>query len=282
MAVRHDHRIMGRLVKGAYWDTEIKRAQVESVDGFPVFTRKAATNVSYISNARKLLGMTDRTHPQFATHDAHTAAAAQHMGLDKETYEFQRLRSMGKMLHNAVLKNHKSRCRIYASLGAHNDLLAYLMRRLLENGAHSSCVNQIVAPKKSPPIRSAGMRRASPSFPAAPKSCGPEISRPLRANSIGFDLIQFSRSPRSRTPSAPVANATWTAKPLVAGGTAQKVQNPAGLDASPGTVHPAAPADVAKALDAAMPWDAPLVDRRKTLLRGPTSTKNIMARSVRC
>ncbi|MDC0136838.1 proline dehydrogenase family protein, partial [Sulfitobacter sp.] len=91
MAEEHDRRIMVRLVKGAYWDTEIKRAQVEGVDGFPVFTRKAATDVSYISNARKLLGMTDRIYPQFATHNAHTVAAVLHMGQDKELYEFQRL-----------------------------------------------------------------------------------------------------------------------------------------------------------------------------------------------
>ncbi|HCT33502.1 MAG TPA: bifunctional proline dehydrogenase/L-glutamate gamma-semialdehyde dehydrogenase, partial [Sulfitobacter sp.] len=91
MAIRHDRKIMVRLVKGAYWDTEIKRAQVKGVEGFPVFTQKAATDVSYIANARKLLNMTDRIYPQFATHNAHTVAAVLHMAEDKEKFEFQRL-----------------------------------------------------------------------------------------------------------------------------------------------------------------------------------------------
>ena len=103
MAQRHDRRIMVRLVKGAYWDTEIKRAQVEGVDGFPVFTQKAATDVSYIANARKLLDMTDRIYPQFATHNAQTVAAVLHMADDPESFEFQRLHGMGETLHNIVM-----------------------------------------------------------------------------------------------------------------------------------------------------------------------------------
>lgn len=146
LAVKLDRRIMVRLVKGAYWDTEIKRAQVLGLDGFPVFTRKASTDVSYIACARKMLGYADRIYPQFATHNAHTIAAVQVIAADEgnPAFEFQRLHGMGEVLHNAVMASHESRCRIYAPVGAHEDLLAYLVRRLLENGANSSFVNQIV------------------------------------------------------------------------------------------------------------------------------------------
>ena len=131
LATRLDRRIMVRLVKGAYWDTEIKRAQVMGLNGFPVFTHKQATDVSYIANARKLLSLTDRIYPQFATHNAHTVAAILDMAGDKDTFEFQRLHGMGERLHDIVLRREKTRCRIYAPVGAHRDLLAYLVRRLL-------------------------------------------------------------------------------------------------------------------------------------------------------
>ena len=138
LAVRLDRRIMVRLVKGAYWDTEIKLAQVEGHAGFPVFTRKASTDVSYICCARKLLTMTDRIYPQFATHNAHTVAAVLEMTDAPHAFEFQRLHGMGEALHDAVLEREGTRCRVYAPVGAHKDLLAYLVRRLLENGANSS------------------------------------------------------------------------------------------------------------------------------------------------
>ncbi|MGY6707226.1 MAG: bifunctional proline dehydrogenase/L-glutamate gamma-semialdehyde dehydrogenase PutA [Rhizobiaceae bacterium] len=144
LAEKLDRRIMVRLVKGAYWDTEIKRAQVMGLGGYPVFTRKANTDVSYIACAKKLLGMTDRIYPQFATHNAHTVAAILAMAEDRESFEFQRLHGMGEALHEAVRAGEGTRCRIYAPVGAHEDLLAYLVRRLLENGANSSFVHQIL------------------------------------------------------------------------------------------------------------------------------------------
>ncbi len=151
LAERLDRKIMVRLVKGAYWDTEVKRAQVLGLRGFPVFTKKANTDVSYISCARKLLSMRDRIYPQFATHNAHTVSAVLEMaGNDRDGFEFQRLHGMGEVLHDAVLKAEGTRCRIYAPVGAHRDLLAYLVRRLLENGANSSFVNQIVDEEVSP------------------------------------------------------------------------------------------------------------------------------------
>jgi len=144
LAKRHNRKIMVRLVKGAYWDTEIKHSQVEGHKTFPVYTRKEATDVSYICCAQKLLAMTDRIYPQFATHNAHTVAAILEMQTDKSAFEFQRLHGMGEALHDTVLRRQGTHCRIYAPVGAHKDLLAYLVRRLLENGANSSFVNQIV------------------------------------------------------------------------------------------------------------------------------------------
>ena len=138
-------RIMVRLVKGAYWDTEIKEAQVLGLDSYPVLTRKINTDVSYIACARRLLAMRERIYPQFATHNAHTMAAVLELAGDRlDDFEFQRLHGMGEALHEAVRQRFGTRSRIYAPVGAHEDLLAYLVRRLLENGANSSFVNQIV------------------------------------------------------------------------------------------------------------------------------------------
>jgi len=138
-----DRRIMVRLVKGAYWDTEVKRAQVLGLSGYPVFTRKVNTDISYLACARKLLDMQDRIYPQFATHNAHTTSAVLRMaGNNLDGFEFQRLHGMGEGLHDVLRQQNGTRCRIYAPVGAHRDLLAYLVRRLLENGANSSFVNQ--------------------------------------------------------------------------------------------------------------------------------------------
>ncbi|MCX7566489.1 bifunctional proline dehydrogenase/L-glutamate gamma-semialdehyde dehydrogenase PutA [Sulfitobacter sp. F26169L] len=277
MAKTHDRRIMVRLVKGAYWDTEIKRAQVEGVDGFPVFTRKAATDVSYIANARKLLGMTDRIYPQFATHNAHTVAAVLHMGHDKEGYEFQRLHGMGETLHNIVLQKHGSRCRIYAPVGAHKDLLAYLVRRLLENGANSSFVNQIVD-EEVPPEEVAADPFAKLEDSIAIIPTGAEIFYPLRANARGFDLTHTPTLTAIEDARAPFLDHAWQAVPLVSGGAtgadAQDVINPSGTGKPAGTVRNATDADVAKALDAATPWSAPLDERRAALLRAAEIYEN--------
>jgi RHH-type proline utilization regulon transcriptional repressor/proline dehydrogenase/delta 1-pyrroline-5-carboxylate dehydrogenase len=141
-----DRRIMVRLVKGAYWDAEIKRAQVLGLHGYPVFTRKSATDISYIAAARRLLA-TDMIYPQFATHNAHTATAVLHLarqaGRGVDSFELQRLHGMGERLHDVLRTQHNTRTRIYAPVGAHKDLLAYLVRRLLENGANGSFVYQI-------------------------------------------------------------------------------------------------------------------------------------------
>ncbi|QUJ75261.1 bifunctional proline dehydrogenase/L-glutamate gamma-semialdehyde dehydrogenase PutA [Sulfitobacter albidus] len=269
MAERHDRRIMVRLVKGAYWDTEIKRAQVEGVDGFPVFTRKSATDVSYIACARKLLGYTNRIYPQFATHNAHTVAAVLHMGADREAFEFQRLHGMGETLYNIVMKQPGIRCRIYAPVGAHRDLLAYLVRRLLENGANSSFVNQIVDEDVAPEeVAADPFARLEDAVPTIPR--GPDLFRPARPNSRGFDLHHAPTLAQIDAARAPFADATWHAVPLIAGEVAKSdavaVGSPAGLT-SPGTVQNATAADAATALAAATPWDAPLATRAQVLNR---------------
>lgn len=137
-------KISVRLVKGAYWDSEIKHAQVLGLEDYPVFTRKEATDVSYLACAQKLLGMTDTIYPQFATHNAYSAIAIQRMASPDVEFEFQRLHGMGEALHETLRATDQRRRRIYAPVGVHKDLLAYLVRRLLENGANSSFVNQIM------------------------------------------------------------------------------------------------------------------------------------------
>ncbi len=272
LATRLDRKIMIRLVKGAYWDAEVKRAQVLGLASFPVFTRKQATDVSYIANARKLLGMTDRIYPQFATHNAHTVAAILDMATDKRAFEFQRLHGMGERLHDIVLTDHATRCRIYAPVGAHRDLLAYLVRRLLENGANSSFVNQIVNEEVPPETVAAcpltAMEKltpiASPALPTGPQLFG------TRRNSQGWDLTDAADLASVNAARAPFAETLFTAAPRLAGpasdGPTIPVHNPA-TGALIGHVQPATAADVATALGLATPWTAAAKDRAATLLR---------------
>src|SRR4051812_28987749 len=143
LARAHDRKLMVRLVKGAYWDTEIKRAQERGLDGYPVFTRKAMTDLNYVACASKLLGLRPRIFPQFATHNALTVATVLELAGDGGGFEFQRLHGMGEALYEQLAKDHPDIAyRTYAPVGSHRDLLAYLVRRLLENGANSSFVAQ--------------------------------------------------------------------------------------------------------------------------------------------
>ncbi|MDA3913080.1 bifunctional proline dehydrogenase/L-glutamate gamma-semialdehyde dehydrogenase PutA, partial [Oleiagrimonas sp.] len=145
MARKYKRRWNVRLVKGAYWDTEIKRSQEQGLSGYPVFTRKPNTDVAYLACARKLLDAgSDLIYPQFATHNAHTIAWV-HQVAGKRSYEFQRLHGMGVDLYDEVIGKDKLDvpCRVYAPVGSHEDLLPYLVRRLLENGANTSFVNRI-------------------------------------------------------------------------------------------------------------------------------------------
>src|SRR5205085_5439132 len=141
LARAHDRKLMVRLVKGAYWDTEVKRAQERGLDGYPVFTRKAMTDLNYVACARKLLGLRPRIFPQFATHNALTVATVLELARGQGGFEFQRLHGMGDALYEQLGNDYPELAwRTYAPVGSHRDLLAYLVRRLLENGANSSFV----------------------------------------------------------------------------------------------------------------------------------------------
>ncbi|CUH76851.1 Bifunctional protein PutA [Tritonibacter multivorans] len=267
-----DRKIMVRLVKGAYWDTEIKRAQVEGLKDFPVFTQKVATDISYIANAKKLLGMTDRIYPQFATHNAHTVAAVLELATDPERFEFQRLHGMGEALHDTVRKKHKARCRIYAPVGAHRDLLAYLVRRLLENGANSSFVNQIV--DEDVP---AEVVAADPFAEYDPEAINKAVLPPAalygaeRENARGWDLHDDDDLDEIEAARSPFATHQWAVTPITArapqGDEVLPVQNPAAPSDTVGTVTLADAATVEAALRDAAPWDAPAEDRRAVLFR---------------
>ncbi len=273
LAERLDRKIMVRLVKGAYWDAEIKRAQVLGLDGYPVFTRKTHSDISYIACARKLFAMTDRIYPQFATHNAHTAAAVLHMAGDRrDHFEFQRLHGMGEGLHDMLLKVHGVRSRIYAPVGAHRDLLAYLVRRLLENGANSSFVHQLVDEDVSPEEVAADPFAAAEAAGFAPDPGIPapsDLYGPSRRNSRGVDLtdpIETARLAAARAAFAPPHR--WTAG---RGGSARPVTNPADPDETVGTVHEDDAQSVAQAVSraaaAAPAWAATPVGRRADILR---------------
>ncbi|MEM1163057.1 MAG: bifunctional proline dehydrogenase/L-glutamate gamma-semialdehyde dehydrogenase PutA, partial [Pseudomonadota bacterium] len=259
---RLDRRLMVRLVKGAYWDTEIKQAQVLGLDGFPVFTRKAHTDVSWIACARRLLDLRGRIYPQFATHNAHSVAAVIQMAGDTGGYEFQRLHGMGEALHDIAREQHGTRCRIYAPVGAHRDLLAYLVRRLLENGANSSFVHQIVdedIPAEEIAADPFVALDASGGTPAPGIARGPSVYLPVRANAPGWDItdpVEVAQIEAARAPFA--APFQWQAGDTARPGA--PVMNPAKPAEQVGTVHWASPEDVAGAIaeaDAAQPaWAA--------------------------
>ncbi|MCX8509497.1 MAG: bifunctional proline dehydrogenase/L-glutamate gamma-semialdehyde dehydrogenase PutA, partial [Rhodobacteraceae bacterium] len=274
LACRLDRKIMIRLVKGAYWDGEVKRAQVLGLADFPVFTRKEATDVSYIANAKKLLGLTDRIYPQFATHNAHTVAAILDMARPGQAYEFQRLHGMGERLHDIVLKAHGTRCRIYAPVGAHRDLLAYLVRRLLENGANSSFVHKIVDLEVPPEsVAACPITRIEALLPTVANRAlrkGPEIFAPERTNSRGFDLTDAATLAMIDEARAPHATEEFTAQPLIAGkvvGLKPRAAYDPASAARIGRVTDASPTDVETALAAARPWSAPVAERARILNR---------------
>lgn len=241
LARRSGHRVMVRLVKGAYWDSEIKRAQVDGLEGFPVFTRKVHTDVSYLACARKLLTVPDAVYPQFATHNAQTLATIYSMAGENYyigQYEFQCLHGMGEQLYQEVVGRDKLNrpCRIYAPVGTHETLLAYLVRRLLENGANTSFVNQIadsaipVDKLVADPVEAA--RAIQPLGAPHPKIMLPHEMLGGRRNSSGVDLSNEQRLASLSAALLVGADQDWHAEPLlaagpVAGGEALLARNPA-------------------------------------------------------
>ncbi|MEM1038663.1 MAG: bifunctional proline dehydrogenase/L-glutamate gamma-semialdehyde dehydrogenase PutA [Pseudomonadota bacterium] len=271
LAKRFDRRIMVRLVKGAYWDTEIKHAQVEGHAAYPVFTQKAATDVSYICCAKKLLDVSDRIYPQFATHNAHTVAAvlelASDLGVSSSQFEFQRLHGMGEALHDTVLQHQQTRCRIYAPVGAHKDLLAYLVRRLLENGANSSFVNQIVDETVPAEIVAADPFAVIADYMnerAQPLPLPGEIFQPERRNSHGWDIADPYALRDLETGIAQFDTKLWNAN--TGSGAVETIMSPA-TGVAVGTVALATLDDVAQAFQTVQPWNAPVSQRADVLRR---------------
>jgi RHH-type proline utilization regulon transcriptional repressor/proline dehydrogenase/delta 1-pyrroline-5-carboxylate dehydrogenase len=219
LAQKLDRKIMVRLVKGAYWDTEIKRAQVEGLSEYPVFTNKAATDASYLCCAKRLLGLTDRLYPQFATHNAHTVSAILELAKDKSSFEFQRLHGMGEALHKEIHNSEGTQCRIYAPVGIHRDLLAYLVRRLLENGANSSFVNQIVdktIPAKDVAADPFKILALSNNIKNPALRDPSELYMPQRKNSSGWDLHNINDLKKIESAREIFKDHHWSAKPILA------------------------------------------------------------------
>jgi RHH-type proline utilization regulon transcriptional repressor/proline dehydrogenase/delta 1-pyrroline-5-carboxylate dehydrogenase len=263
LARRSGRKLMIRLVKGAYWDAEIKRAQIDGLSSYPVYTRKIYTDVSYLVCAKKLLAATDVIYPQFATHNAHTLASiyswAQHQRITD--YEFQCLHGMGETLYDQVVGKDtlNKPCRIYAPVGSHQTLLAYLVRRLLENGANSSFVNQIVDENVSidsliadPFDQAKGLNgEGHPNIPLPADLYGQE-----RQNSVGVCLSNENGLRELSRTFQKIGTQQWQAQPLLDGAvsahSAQVINNPAERRAVVGTVIEADTADVETALAAAL------------------------------
>ncbi len=302
LARRSGRKFMVRLVKGAYWDAEVKRAQVDGMPGYPVYTRKVYTDVSYLTCAQKLLAATDVIYPQFATHNAHTLASiytwAQERGI--ADYEFQCLHGMGETLYDQVVgaENLGKPCRIYAPVGSHETLLAYLVRRLLENGANSSFVNQIV--DENVPIESL---IADP-FKTAKQLGGephPNIPLPVnlygseRPNSAGVDIANENVLREIDLAFQSFASKQWQASPLLAGEGSNgcqplDIRNPADHRDIVGRVVEAGAQEVESALAAAEAYSTdwqttPPAQRAAALMRAADlleqNTAELMALAIR-
>jgi RHH-type proline utilization regulon transcriptional repressor/proline dehydrogenase/delta 1-pyrroline-5-carboxylate dehydrogenase len=300
-----DRRITLRLVKGAYWDSEIKRAQERGLAGYPVFTRKPNTDVSYLACARLLESASDRIYPQFATHNAQTIAhVAELFGGDSDRFEFQRLHGMGAELYDVVVRgpqrvwNSKFPCRVYAPVGAHEDLLPYLVRRLLENGANTSFVNRIVdasLPAEevvADPVAEVDSleRVAHPRIPLPVNLFAPE-----RANSAGFNFADGQAVDALLRDCERASQQPWSAAPIVATaarstGATAGIFNPANTAEQVGNVSSADATIVEQAIGAAAraqeDWDnlggekrAAILDRAATLFEEHTAA--MVARCVR-
>ncbi|AHG72823.1 1-pyrroline-5-carboxylate dehydrogenase /proline dehydrogenase [Mannheimia sp. USDA-ARS-USMARC-1261] len=259
-ARKHNRQLMIRLVKGAYWDTEIKRAQTDGAEGYPVFSRKVHTDLNYIVCAKKLLAAQDAIYPQFATHNAQTLATVYHLAQGKR-FEFQCLHGMGESLYDQVVgsDNLNVQCRIYAPVGTYQTLLAYLVRRLLENGANSSFVSQIVDENLSiDDLAQDPVQKASPTE----GTMHPKIPMPVdlfgevRPNSKGYDLTDAISLQTLETRLNELAKQQYRAEPQIANGTTsgqetRKIYNPANVNELVGEVLDATEIDVANAFDAA-------------------------------
>lgn len=272
-------RIPVRLVKGAYWDTEIKRGQEQGLESYPVFTRKCHTDVSYLACARIMLNAGDKLYGQFATHNAHTLASIMHFAGSRNDYEFQRLHGMGEELYGEIVDADKygKPCRVYAPVGTHEDLLPYLVRRLLENGANTSFVNRIlddsidVKDIVADPIDETRRNDATPhvAIPAPANIFSPE-----RSNSRGYNLADRMVIHNLLEAMQGQAGKNRHAAPIVGGktrkGAIEPSVNPADVSKVVGVCSLADRSAVDQALKlahAAQPdWDRTPADDRATIL----------------
>ncbi len=278
LAKRHHRRLMVRLVKGAYWDYEIKDSQTKGLAGYPVFTRKVNTDVSYLACAKKLLGYGSLFYPQFATHNAYTIAAILAMVGDRRDFEFQCLKGMGTALYDQLLPSapNAAACRVYAPVGRHQDLLPYLVRRLLENGANTSFVNRLldnqtaVADLVAHPVAQAEqlMSKSHPRIPLPADLFGEE-----RKNSAGIDFSNTEQLTALANAMQPFVTQEWQAMPTFSQAKAEQVRteiSPCDHTQVVGKVTMATQADVEVALQkaaaAAEAWDQVPVAQRASYL----------------
>ena len=279
LARKHHKRIMLRLIKGAYWDSEIKRSQELGLPGYPVFTRKSTTDVSFIACAKKILAATDAFYPQFATHNAHTVATILEFAGDYRDFEFQRLHGMGAPLYDQIVGPSQLNipCRVYAPVGSHEDLLPYLVRRLLENGANSSFVNRIVDIKVSVADIIADPISKTASLTNIPHPQIPvpsDIYAGYRKNSTGIDLSDTLQLQQLDTELEQAAQQTWYAKPMLGEveiiGQALEIKNPNDRTQVIGTVVEAnaqhVDLAVARATSIAHKWSRKSIDERANCL----------------
>lgn len=296
LAQRSRRRLMIRLVKGAYWDSEIKRAQVEGLEDYPVYTRKVYTDVSYLACARKLLAVPNLIYPQFATHNAHTVAAIYQLAGNNYypgQYEFQCLHGMGEPLYEQVVgkitEGKLNRpCRIYAPVGTHETLLAYLVRRLLENGANTSFVNRIadatlpIEELVADPVLAVEALAASEGQVGLPH---PRIALPrnlygssygtARVNSAGLDMSSEHRLASLSSALLQSASHPVKAQPIIDAQTDDgeflPVRNPAQNSDIVGYVREATEAEISRALDASAAagaiWFATPPEERAAILQ---------------
>jgi RHH-type proline utilization regulon transcriptional repressor/proline dehydrogenase/delta 1-pyrroline-5-carboxylate dehydrogenase len=272
-------RIPVRLVKGAYWDTEIKLAQERGIDSYPVFTRKSHSDISYLAAARQALAAGDKLYPQFATHNAHTLASVLHYAGSRHDYEFQRLHGMGEELYAEVVDpdKHDRPCRVYAPVGSHEDLLPYLVRRLLENGSNTSFVNRIVDESinisdiVADPIAAVRSHDCLP-HPRIPAPA--DIFQPERNNSVGLNFADRTVTSKLLADMEAFSGRAIKAGPIVSGkqltGDTVSSVNPADTTDVVGTCDFAAGEDVDAALDAAVKgqrtWDGLPAEERARIL----------------
>ena len=272
-------RIPVRLVKGAYWDSEIKWAQEQGIASYPVFTRKSHSDVSYLACARAALAAGEKIYAQFATHNAHTLASVLHYAGARRDYEFQRLHGMGEELYAEVVdpEKHDRPCRVYAPVGNHEDLLPYLVRRLLENGSNTSFVNKII--DESIDVDDIV---ADPLTVAAQHDCLPhdripkplDIFQPERDNSHGFNLADRNVRRKLLSDMEEASARSVTARPIVGGremsGAEAPSVNPANTDEVVGICHLAAEDHVDAALKLSVKgqvaWDRLGADERSRIL----------------